>query len=62
MMTEQEVKAHYTVICPAKRTEKSGAILYNKRIDLEECKKCPWLKSWSVGKLTVKCEGRGAEL
>ena len=63
MYTQQEIKAHYTIFCPAKRIGGvGGATIYNKEVELEECKHCPWLKNWSVGKMIVKCDGEGAEL
>jgi len=58
MITKTEILATYEVIClnPKGVNGKESVVVYNRRVSLDECKKCKYFKEYSIKKEEIKCK------
>ena len=57
MITKTEILATYKVIClnPKGVNGEELVTIYDRRVLLNECKKCKYFKGYSIKKLEIKC-------
>ena len=57
MITKVKILTTYEVPClnPKGVNEEEAAIVYDRRVLLNECKKCKYFKGYSKKKMEIKC-------
>lgn len=58
-----KIISYHNVICPNEHgvNGKDSVTIINRRVKLENCKKCKWYKGYDMGEYIVICNYKGNE-